>query len=164
LSKVVFITTDLDDWIVKIITNQKEMMNQKGQTSNGGISTEDIDISGYIVKVHYPQYMPNAFNLSTDRTAWSDVNVSFDARLLRLSKTEASMGFDYVFANEVDPKVVMSVSLHSSDGTELARSNSITVPLERGKVTTVKGSFLLEKSDGGVSIDPDFEGEFNIVL
>lgn len=164
MSKVVFITNDLDDWLVKVITNQKELLYQQGNTYDGGISTEDIDLSNYTVKVHYPQYMPNAFNLSTDRTAWSDVNVSFEAPLLRLSKTEASMGFDYVFANELDPKVVMSVSLHAKDGTELARSTSITVPLERGKVTTVKGSFLLEKSDGGVSINPDFDGEFNIVL
>ena len=164
MSKVVFITNDLDDWLGKVITNQKELLYQQGNTYDGGISTEDIDLSNYTVKVHYPQYMPNAFNLSTDRTAWSDVNVTFDAQLLRLSKTEASMGFDYVFANELDPKVVMSVSLHGKDGTELARSTTITVPLERGKVTTVKGSFLLEKSDGGVSINPDFDGEFNIVL
>ena len=163
LSKVVFITNDLNMWITKVIVNQMEKLAQSGKL-NAGAETPIVNLDDYIVKIIYPQYMPNAFNLSTDRTAWSDVNVSFQSKLIKLSDTQAAMGFDYVFANEVDPKVVMAVSLHSKDGTQLARSIDITVPLERGKVTTVTGSFLLEESDGGVSINPDFEGEFNIVL
>ena len=163
LSKIVFITTDLDMWITKVIVNQMEMLAQSGKADSSA-ETPKVNLEDYKVKIHYPQYMPNAFNLSTDRTAWSDVNVSFESKLIKMSETEAAMGFDYVFANEVDPKVVMAVSLHSLDGTQLARSIDITVPLERGKVTTVKGSFLLEESDGGVSINPDFDGEFNIVI
>ncbi len=163
LSKVVFITNDLDDWITKVVVNQMEMLSQSGQT-NVTIDPSSIRLEDYDVKIIYPQYMPNAFNLSTDRTAWSDVNVSFMSKMIKLSDTEAALGFDYVFANETDPKVVMAVSLHSKDGTQLARSIDVTVPLERGKVTTVTGSFLLEESDGGVSINPDFDGEFNIVI
>ena len=138
--------------------------NTSVQDMLDAIERGDIKLEDYDVKIIYPQYMPNAFNLSTDRTAWSDVNVSFMSKMIKLSDTEAALGFDYVFANEVDPKVVMAVSLHSKDGTQLARSIDVTVPLERGKVTTVTGSFLLEESDGGVSINPDFDGEFNIVL
>ena len=139
------------------------MLSQSGQ-SNVQIDPSSINLNDYDVKIHYPQYMPNAFNLATDRTAWSYVNISFNSKMIKMSDTEAALGFDYVFANEVDPKVVMAVSLHSKDGTQLARSIDVTVPLERGKVTTVTGSFLLEESDGGVSINPDFDGEFNIVL
>lgn len=163
LSKIVFITTDLEDWMTKVITNRLEMMYQSG-LNNVTLDPTNVNLDDYIVKIHYPQYMPNAFNLTTDRTAWSDVNVSFDSRIIKMNDREAALGFDYVFANEVDPKVVMAVSLHSPDGTQLARSTDITVPLERGKVTTVRGSFLLEESDGGVSINPDFDGEFNIVI
>jgi hypothetical protein len=163
MSKIVFITNDLDDWLTKVVVNQMEMLSQSGQ-SNVQIDPSSINLNDYDVKIHYPQYMPNAFNLATDRTAWSDVNISFNSKMIKMSDTEAALGFDYVFANEVDPKVVMAVSLHSKDGTQLARSIDVTVPLERGKVTTVIGSFLLEESDGGVSINPDFDGEFNIVL
>ena len=164
MSKVVFITNDLEDWITKVIVNRMEMASQSGKSYSSDDDITNVDFNDYIVRISYPQYMPNAFNLVTDRTAWSDVNVSFESSLIKLSETEAAMGFDYVFANEVDPKVVMAVSLHSKDGTQLARSHDITVPLERGKVTTVTGSFLLEESDGGVSINPDFDGEFNIVI
>jgi hypothetical protein len=31
-------------------------------------------------------------------------------------------------------------------------------------LTTIKGNFLIQESSGGVSINPDFDGEFNIEL
>lgn len=164
LSKVVFIATDLDNWKTKVLMNMYEMAIQGTKPGESLPTIEDIDLDQYTVKIHYPQYMPNAFNISTDRTTWSDANVTFESKLTQLSSSEASMGFDYVFANNNDANVVMAVSLHDKDGTQLSRSYDITVPLERGKVTTVKGSFLLEESDGGVSINPDFDGEFNIVI
>ena len=164
LSKVVFITNDLDDWKTKVLTNMYESALQGGKPGDEIVLPKEVDLSQYTVKIHYPQYMPNAFNIVTDRTTWSDFNVSFTSQLIQLSDTEAAMGFDYVFANSSDANVVMAVSLYDKSGTQLARSYDITVPLERGKVTTVTGSFLLEESDGGVSINPDFDGEFNIVI
>ena len=164
LSKVVFITTDLEDWKTKVMTTLYEMALQSAKPGETVEIPKEVDLTQYTVKVHYPQYMPNAFNMVTDRTTWSDFNVSFESKLIQLSETEASMGFDYVFANNNDANVVMAVSLFDKNGAQLARSYDITVPLERGKVTTVKGSFLLEESDGGVSINPDFDGEFNIVI
>lgn len=164
MSKVVFITTDLDDWKTKVITNHYQSALQSAKPGETVEVMTDVDLSLYTVKIHYPQYMPNAFNMMTDRTTWSDVNVSFESQLTALSSTEAAMGFDYVFANATDANVVMAVSLYDKSGTQLARSRDITVPLERGKVTTVRGSFLLEESDGGVAINPDFDGEFNIVI
>ena len=166
LSKVVFITNDLSDWKTKVIISRYESALQGTKTDGD----EEVDVShvvnlnDYVVKVHYPQYMPNAFNIMTDRTTWSDFNVSFNSQLIQLSDTEAALGFDYVFANNSDANVVMAVGLYDKTGTQLARSYDITVPLERGKITTVVGSFLLEESDGGVSINPDFDGEFNIVI
>lgn len=164
LSKVVFITNDLDDWKTKVITNHYQSALQNAKPGEVVKPMEDVDLNQYTVKIHYPQYMPNAFNMMTDRTTWSDVNVSFESTITALSGTDAALGFDYVFANATDANVVMAVSLFDKSGTQLARSKDITVPLERGKVTTVVGSFLLEESDGGVAINPDFDGEFNIVI
>ena len=164
LSKVVFITTDLDDWKTKVITNYYQSALQGSQPGESIEIMTDVDVTQYTVKIQYPQYMPNAFNMMTDRTTWSDVNVSFESKITPLGNQEAALGFDYVFANATDANVVMAVSLYDKTGTQLARSRDITVPLERGKVTTVRGSFLLEESDGGVSINPDFDGEFNIVI
>ena len=164
LSKVVFITNDLEDWKTKVLTNMYESALQSAKPGEHVDLPTEVDLSQYIVRIIYPQYMPNAFNIMTDRTTWSDFNVSFNSQLIQLSDTEAALGFDYVFANNSDANVVMAVGLYDKTGTQLARSYDITVPLERGKITTVVGSFLLEESDGGVSINPDFDGEFNIVI
>lgn len=167
LSKVVFITTDLRNWKTKVLTNLYEALLQgikSGEEIDMSMLPTDVDLNEYIVKIHYPLYMPNSFNMVDDELPWSDQGVSFESKLIQLNDDEASMGFDYVFARKDDPKVDMMVSLHTLDGVEIARSNIIPVTLERGKVTTVKGSFLLNKSDGGVSINPDFDGEFNIEL
>ena len=164
LSKVVFITNDLDDWKTKVITNLYEAALQSAKPGDVIEIPSEVDLSLYTIRIQYPQYMPNAFNMMTDRTTWSDVNVSFESQMTQLNENEAALGFDYVFANRDDANVVMAVSLFDKTGTQLARSRDITVPLERGKVTTVLGSFLLEESDGGVSINPDFDGEFNIVI
>ena len=166
VSKVVIITTDLDIWKTKVLVNMYESMLQgskAGETGNVELPTT-VNLDDYVVKIHYPIYMPNAYNLIEDNTAWSDQDVTFESKLIQLNKEEASMGFDYVFAKPIDPRVDIAVSLHTKDGVQLARSQNMTIILEQGKVTTVKGSFLLEKSDGGVSINPDFEGEFNITI
>ena len=160
MSKVVFITNDLLEWKIKVLTSEKYNTAFGEQTSK----PSNVNFDDYIMKIHYPQYMPNAFNVHSDRTTWSDANVSFSSRLIPMSESEASIGFDYVFANAKDANVVMAISLWDKKGNQLSRSHDITVPLDRGKVTTVRGSFLLEDSDGGVSINPDFEGEFNIVI
>ena len=164
LSKVVFITNDLEDWKTKVITNLYEAALQGAKPGDVIEVPTEVDLSLYTIRIQYPQYMPNAFNMMTDRTTWSDVNVSFESKMTQISENEAALGFDYVFANRDDANVVMAVSLFDKSGTQLARSRDITVPLERGKVTTVRGSFLLEESDGGVAINPDFDGEFNIVI
>ena len=41
---------------------------------------------------------------------------------------------------------------------------SMVVPLQRGQLTTVRGKFLTSRSEGAVSIDPSFEGEFNLQI
>ena len=43
-------------------------------------------------------------------------------------------------------------------------TNPIEVPLKRSMLTTVKGSFLMPDTGGGVAIDPGFDGEYNIII
>lgn len=164
VSKVVFITTDLEDWKTKVITNHYQSALQNAKPGETVEVMKEVDLSQYTVKIHYPIYMPIAFNMDSEHTAWSDVNVSFESKIIQMSDTEASLGFDYVFANKQDATATMAVSLWDKNGTQLARTRELPIPLERGKVTLVRGSFLLEESDGGVSINPDFDGEFNIEI
>ena len=43
----------------------------------------------------------------------------------------------------------------------LSSTDPIDVPLERSKLTIVRGPFLTTQASGGVGIDPGFDGEWN---
>jgi hypothetical protein len=164
LSKIVFYTNDLDRWKTKMLVTMYEQALKEAKPGETVPVPTHVNLDDYTVKIMYPIYMPNTFNLSDDHTAWSATNVSFDSKMVQIDENMAFMGFDYVFANAVKPTVDMAVALYDKNGKQLARSGNFNVKLERGKVTTVTGSFLMKKSDGGIAINPDFDGEFNIIL
>lgn len=38
------------------------------------------------------------------------------------------------------------------------------IPCERGKNTTVRGNFLTSDANGGIGIDPDYDGDLEVDL
>ena len=115
--------------------------------------------------IYYPMYMPNTYNLFTDKAVNSATGVQFESRLVRINQKEVSMGFDYVVINDVaDAKVTVRVGLFDKEGTLLAMSGSFNVPLQRSVNTLIKGKFMTVESDGGISIDPGFNGDHNMVI
>lgn len=164
LAKFEFISTDLQEFITKAM---EELSKKKaGQTDARDGDTVDpaIDLSKYRVVFYYSGYMPCAFNIMDNKPCDSMTGVSFESTIKAVDEHEARLGFDYVFVNGKESSVMVTVALLDEDGTQLSRSNQIEVPLKRSMLTVVKGSFLIQETGGGVAIDPDFEGEFNIVL
>ncbi len=97
----------------------------------------------------------------TNRPADAWTGLTFEGRMIQLDKDNAELGFDYVFVNGHESSVTVSVEIYDRDGTLLSRSQPVSVPLVRNKVTIVRGKFLTVKAEGGVSIDADFDGEYN---
>ena len=108
--------------------------------------------------------MPSAFNMHTGRPNDSSTGVFFDSGITALNEEEALLGFDYVLAQEGDASVTLAIVIYDKLGNELSSTDNISVPLRRSMLTTIKGNFLIQESSGGVSINPDFDGEFNIEL
>lgn len=164
LAKFEFISTDLQEFITKAM---EELSKKKaGQTDarDGDAVDPAIDLSKYRVVFYYSGYMPCEFNIMDNKPCDSMTGVSFESTIKAVDEHEARLGFDYVFVNGKESSVMVTVALLDEDGTQLSRSNQIEVPLKRSMLTVVKGSFLIQETGGGVAIDPDFEGEFNIVL
>ncbi len=74
------------------------------------------------------------------------------------------MGFDYVFVNGKDASVSVQVGLYDKEDRQLALTNPMNVPLRRSHHSMVRGSFLLHEASGGLVINPEFEGNHNIVI
>lgn len=193
LAKFEFITTDLQEFITKTIEamirkEEAEAAAKAGETkSEGGDNPEDItptgsdtktdgdtktgdtktpvvDLEKYTVVFFYSGYMPNAYNMMEGKPCDSATGVKFSSAISTIDNHDARLGFDYVFVNGEESSVMVTVALYDEEGTQLSLSRQIEVPIKRSMLTTVRGSFLMQNTGGGVAIDPGFDGEYNIVL
>ena len=170
LAKFEFITTDLQEFITKTIEamirkEEAEAAAKAGETkSEGGTKTPVVDLEKYTVVFFYSGYMPNAYNMMEGKPCDSATGVKFSSAISTIDNHDARLGFDYVFVNGEESSVMVTVALYDEEGTQLSISRQIEVPIKRSMLTTVRGSFLMQNTGGGVAIDPGFEDEFNIYI
>ena len=155
MAKFNFVSNDVADFVIKA---NAERMN------DAAMASADVDLSDYRVVFRYHGFMPYSFNMFTDKPADSYTGVFFESSLHRLNDNEAELGFDYVFVNDEEAIVMVSVEIYDSDEHLISSSKPIEVPLMRSKLTTVRGRFLTSEAAGGVSIIPDYDGEYNITI
>ncbi len=162
LAKYEFITTDLTEFINK----EQARADAKSKAQSGGgedIGTR-VNIEDYRVVFYYVGFMPNAYSLFTDKPVDSATGILFESKLNSLSETEASVGFDYVFVNGTESAVTVQIGIYDNEGTQLSLTEPIKVPLRRSHHTIMRGMFLMSEASGGVSINPDFDGDYNLVF
>ena len=170
LAKFEFITTDLQEFITKTIEamirkEEAEAAAKAGETkSEGDTKTPVVDLEKYTVVFFYSGYMPNAYNMMEGKPCDSATGVKFSSAISAIDNHDARLGFDYVFVNGEESSVMVTVALYDEEGTQLSISRQIEVPIKRSMLTTVRGSFLMQNTGGGVAIDPGFEDEFNIYI
>ena len=149
-----------------IATDLKEFAEMRLKESGGDLTSTipPIDLSQYKVVVTYDGFFPAVFNMATDRPVDARTGVAFSGPLTQLNEEEVEMAFDYVFVNEGEGGVNVSLAIYDEAEKLVAAVPSMVVPLKRGQLTTVRGKFLTARSEGAVAIDPSFDGEFNIQL
>ena len=135
-----------------------------GDTKTGDTKTPVVDLEKYTVVFFYSGYMPNAYNMMEGKPCDSATGVKFSSAISTIDNHDARLGFDYVFVNGEESSVMVTVALYDEEGTQLSISRQIEVPIKRSMLTTVRGSFLMQNTGGGVAIDPGFEDEFNIYI
>ena len=155
LGKYIFVTTDLDEFIIKELRRKAE--------ETGFTEEPEFNIEDYTLTIAYTGFMPSSYSMLTDRANDSEVNVRFTSSLKQINETTAIMGFDYVLANPktaAQTSIIMGVELKYKDGTVLSSHNSARIPVQRSEYTVVEGRFLMQESSGGITLNPDFDGEF----
>lgn len=159
LAKFEFITTDLK----KFIDKELQILAKEAETRGEMIPTK-IDTKNYKVVMQYASFMPNTYNMMTDKPIDSATGVFFESALDVLNEEEASLGFDYVFVNGSEAGVSVQIGLYDKGNRQLGFTEPINVPLRRNRHTLVKGSFLMQQASGGITIDSDFDGNHNIII
>ena len=158
LGKYIFVTNDLEDFVTKVMRTKAEEAEKAGETK-----VPEFDLDDYTLTIVYTGFMPSSYSMVTDRANDSEVNVRFTSKLSQVNENYAIMGFDYVLANPetaTQTNVIMGIELKDKDGTVLASHPQVRVPLNRSEYTVIEGRFLMQESSGGITLNPDFEGEF----
>ena len=158
LGKYIFVTNDLEDFVTKVMRTKAEEAEKAGETK-----VPEFDLDDYTLTIVYTGFMPSSYSMVTDRANDSEVNVRFTSKLRQVNENYAIMGFDYVLANPetaTQTNVIMGIELKDKDGTVLASHPQVRVPLNRSEYTVIEGRFLMQESSGGITLNPDFEGEF----
>lgn len=159
LAKFEFISDDLQEFIKKETSRiHQETANKTNTQSN------NLSIDNYIITIHYVGFMPNSYSLFTDKPTDSATGILFTSPIQQLSKTEASLGFDYVFIKPQLSAITVQVVITTNTGEVLSTSKPIQIPLKRDYHTIIRGKFLTSDTSGGVAINPDYDGDFNLIF
>lgn len=159
LAKFEFISDDVVEFIEKETSRITQHTSVTDFEASQLISFED-----YIVTIYYVGFMPNTYSLFTDRPTDSSTGVYFRTTVKQISNTEASLGFDYLFIKPELSSITVQISISDALGNELSTSMPINLPLNRSHHTIVRGKFLTSDASGGVAINPDYDGEFNLII
>ncbi len=162
LAKYEIITTDLD----KFIDKEQTRAEAKAKSLSGASAdaSSRVNIDDYKVVFHYAGFMPCAYSLFTDKPVDSVTGVLFESKLNKLNEAEASVGFDYVFINGTKSVVSVRIGVYDNNDTQLSLSEPIEIPLMRSHHTILRGMFLMSEASGGVSINPDYDGDYILVF
>lgn len=157
LAKYRFIATDLKEF---------EELRLREAEKNGDLTSTPppIDLSKYKVLIAYSGFYPTVYNLATDEPIDVRTGVNFSIVPRKIAEEEVDLGFDYMFIGQQESGANVSLSIYDDKGKLVAGVSGIEVPLRRGLLTTVRGKFLTARSSGDVSIDPSFDGEFNLQI
>lgn len=163
LAKFEFITNDLELFIENEVTRIAAKSNSIKDNAQD-IPETRVNINDYKVVFYYVGFMPTAYNMHTDKPVDSSTGVFFESTLKKLNSNEASIGFDYVFVNGTESAVTVQVGIYDNEETLLSLTTPIKIPLRRSHHTILTGKFLTSEASGGLSINPDFDGEFNLII
>ena len=143
-----------------IATDVKEFLCKNRRQRNG----EGDD--AYTITFAYGFYLPTVFNVLTGRPADSRTGVQYTVPLIVPDdgSEECTIGTDFVFVNGAESFVKLTMEIQDSRGNVISRTTGLEVPYRRGHLTTVRAHFLTNEMQGGVDIDPGFEGDIDVDL
>lgn len=164
LAKFEFITNDLVEFINKESVRVASKGSENKDASSNDTSTRAVSLEDYKIVFYYVGFMPKAYSINTDKPVDSSTEVMFETSLRKLSESEATMGFDYVFVNGKQSSVMVKIGIYSIEGTQLSLTEPIEIPLKRSHHTILTGTFLMSNAAGGVTINPSFEDDYNLIF
>ena len=159
LTSHAFLSEDIEEFI-RLESSRRGISLPENQSEwkNG------FDFDSYTAHFTYTGYLSSTYSIFENRPVDSLTGVSFKGNLRVVDGREVLIGFDYFFINGKESSINVAVEIFDSKGTRVSYVPSMTIPVERGRATIVRGDFLTSKASGGVGVNPGFNGSFDIEL
>lgn len=124
------------------------------------------DDAAFTITFSYGFYLPTVFNVLAGKPADSRTGIAYTIPLAVPTdgQEECTIGTDFVFVNGTESFVSLSMEIRDGGSNVISRTTGLEVPYRRGHLTTVRARFLTNEMQGGVDIDPDFDGDIDIDL
>lgn len=163
-AKYVFVATNFRQFYEEVLLGAKESGELKGKPwSELSEGQKEQLLKGYSIVGIYPLFMPSVYNMYSKKIIDSSRGISFETSITPVDDDTAILAFDHVFIGESDNAVQVQIALRVPDGTLYQLTSTETIPLRRGEITYAHGDILrVPQGSGGVEIEMDFSGEFNI--
>lgn len=150
VAKYALIANDIAKYITRVKT--------KGDTP----AAEDIN--KYTAIIRFPGYMPNAFNVHTGEPSDSKTGMHYTSKLQVLNNNEALLGFDYPLVNGLRSQARVMIQLYDDQGKLINEIDDVTFKIRRDSLTIFRSDFLTRNYSPGITINPDFDGNIDIIL
>lgn len=121
-----------------------------------------------VVTISYEGFLPSSYDVYKNEPNDASHKISYTTSLTNITATEATICSDYIFANDINSYITVTINLSGKDsGTEtesiIANIPNIRVDHLRGNLSTIKGEYLtVGVVNDGVSIDTRWDGVFEV--
>lgn len=153
----------LDDFSVAWTDNGMELNLTPAMAQFKLIATDQPDYTPAKTVISYYK-VPAAINGYTGKINYMWDDVQFESTI-----KDDLLASDYVLSESSETEVFVKIEIYDEEGNLQARLSKLRIPLINGGITTVKGNFysildLTGLDAGGISIDTEFEGTFEIQI
>lgn len=115
------------------------------------------------ITILYEGFFPNSFNIFTEQPNDAITGMKYISQLSDRTTTKAILGSDYVFVNGEESFVTVTIVITDKNDNPISVIKSIPINYRRGYLTTVSGNFLSAGiTSGGIHIDTEWDGEYNV--
>ena len=162
MAKYNFISVDMSEFVLNVQNARASKLADMGIEDAEAV-TKAVNVDDFTVVMRYGGFMPTEYNMFTDKPSDAEGGISYKSKMRLLENGEVELGFDYVFTNGTESSVKVSVEVYDYDGELLSTFRSVDVPLKRSHLTTIRAQFLTAGT-GGVTVVPEFDGEYNYLV
>lgn len=140
-----------------------ELVAQDVEAFRRRLAEGSVQGTTFSARVKYAGYLAVGYNCYDMIRKHSLNYMTYTTRFrVPADATELSLAFDYIFvAPDEELDVPVEIEIVNENSVTVSRTQ-ISLPVQRNMNIIVKGRFLTSTADGGLSIDPGYDGDVTV--